>query len=128
MSITKYPEFNLLSDDLQYLLIQVKASQVDGGHYDDRGYYAEFDSGNSKPYTHETIMQVQEIDWVTIHADSDESRELEDDYVETEYVENDDGEEEEVENTIEDFVYGVCFVTLKDEFLALVPDYDEDYH
>lgn len=130
----KYAEFLKLSSPLQELLINVKEAQLndvqsDGrvGHYDERGYYAEFDSENCKPYLHTTILEAQDCPWVDIHGDSDESREKEEDTYETQYIENDDGEEEEYEELVEDFVSGVSFIVIKPECLDFIPDYDEEY-
>lgn len=113
--------FDDLEPKLQDLLIRTKSFQVEG-FYDDRGHYAEYDSFQCKPYCHEAIFFAQNCPWVVLHKDSDFSRELEDDYYETEYYENDDGEEEEEDVLVEDSISGVAFITIKKEFLDLIPD------
>ena len=105
-------KFSDMSPRFQELLIRVKESQIDG-FYDPRGYYAEFDSFDCKPYTHIEILEAQVCPWVTIHKESDEAHELGED--EIEIFENDDGDE--WEETIEDSCSGVCFITIKPEFL-----------
>ena len=105
-----------LSSPLVSLLEHVVDSQL-AGHYDSRGYYAEYDNSQCKPYGNMTLVEAQELDFLSFHKDSDKSREAEEDYYETEYHENDDGEEEEEEVLVEDFVSGVSFVSVKPEYL-----------
>ncbi|ELP5898603.1 hypothetical protein QTV49_000477 [Vibrio vulnificus] len=96
-------DFDKLPPDLQKLLIEVKDSQTDGGHYDSRGYYAEFDEAHCKPYLNTTILKAQELDCLDIHKDSDWAYEV-----------NEDDEN--------DTSSGVCFITIKPEYLDLIPN------
>lgn len=119
-------DFDSMSYKLKVLLSRVLDSQLDGGHYDDRGYYAEYDCSDCKPYTHVTIMEAQELNFLIIHKDSDLSHEKEEDYYETQCIEDDEGEEHEEEVLIEDFVSGVSFITIKEEYLEQFKKHFED--
>ncbi|MCX8796134.1 hypothetical protein [Vibrio parahaemolyticus] len=94
--------FESLSPLLQKLLIDVKSSQTDGGHHDRRGFYAEFDSDGCKPYLHTTILEAQKLDWLDIHPQSDEARELEEPYI------------NEIEHELED-EYGNIVIVIEEE-------------
>lgn len=118
-------EFKNLHQRTQDLLMSAKDQQLNfcEKSNDSRGYYAEFDSENCKPYTHIHILEIQELEEkgvVTIHEDSDTAHELGE--PEIEVYEDDDGEEWEEE--IEDSSSGVCFVKINKDFLDLIPDYE----
>jgi hypothetical protein len=115
-------KFEDLSIELQRLLTHVKDSQTtEGGHYDKRGYYAEYDSFDCKPWTHKVALEAQECPFVELHKDSDLAWELErdsDSYCP--WSNWDEEEEEEFEN--EEECHGVLFVNIKKEYLDLIPD------
>lgn len=109
--------FSNLSDELKSLLVDVKISQMQKeSHYDPRGYYAEYDSNNSKPYDSDTIVEAQDISWLIIHKDSDRAFPISE--PESETFEDDEGEE--YEEMVEDFCSGVSFISIKKEFLDSV--------
>lgn len=115
-------KFEDLSLELQRLLTHVKESQTtEGGHYDKRGFYAEYDSCNCKPWTHKVALEAQECPFVELDKDSDFAWELERDSDSCCHWSNwdeDDSEDEEEQEECS----GVLFVNLKKEYLDLVPD------
>lgn len=115
--------FKELSPQLQELLLRVKASQLEG-HYDNRGYYAEYDSENCKPYLNTTIIEAQELDWLEIHKDSNHAYEVEEPYIEEFEVEFEDENGKIYYETEEKLVFdsssGVSFINIKPEYLELV--------
>lgn len=112
-------KFENMSYGLQVLLLRVKDAQVSlNGFYDPRGYYAEYDSDNCKPYSLETILEAQLCPWLIFHKDSDKAYELDEPTVEI-YEDDDGNEYEEVE---ESFCSGVSFITIKESYLESISD------
>lgn len=59
-----------LSDRAEELLEYVLESEQEG-HYDDRGYYCEFDNFHCKPWNPNEISELLALGYVTLHPDSD---------------------------------------------------------
>mgnify|MGYP000017605065 FL=1 len=59
-----------LSDRAESLLEHVLESEQEG-HYDERGYYCEFDSYDCKPWNPESVLELLDLNLVTLHPESD---------------------------------------------------------
>lgn len=103
--------FDNLENEFKELLVDIKNSQKEG-FYDPRGYYAEFDSWDCKPYTHSVIIEAQSFNWLEIHPDSDTAH----------FVSQCDYDYDFLQEKDLDASSGVCLVSIKDEYLDIIPD------
>jgi hypothetical protein len=116
-------KFEDLSKKVQSALITIKEDQLEG-FYDERGYYAEFDSWDCKPFSTKTMLEFEDLDWVDFHEDSshlfdDTPSDFVDDYPS-------DDEDEDQEDEEQESCSGVIFITIKPEFLDLIPTSGEE--
>jgi hypothetical protein len=108
-------KFEDFSEEVQKALITIKEDQIEGFYYE-RGHYAEFDSWDCKPYSTKTMLEFEDLDWVDFHKDSSH---LFDD-TPSDFVDDFPSEDEEQEE--QESCSGVIFITIKPEYLDLIPD------